>query len=332
MAKTKVSDIIVPSIWAPYALEKTTELSEVIAAGIAGRDPHFDEVASGGGQTANLPYWKDITGDSEVLSDSGGMTVDKITSGQDICAINNRGKLWGANVLSKLLSGDDPAGELAMLVGGYWARDMQRILMQILAGLFDNTNGVLRTTHRLNIYSDVATGSITDAMRLTGDTFIDGLLKLGDASQKLTAVAMHSDTEGFLRKRDLIDTVPDSEGKPVIKLFQGRRVVVDDNCPKVAGTNSSAYTTYLFGEGAFAWGDGTLDPEDAVETDRDITNSDSLLANRRRFILHPRGVKWIGSPAGASPTNAEFATGTNWAKVYLDKNIRIVAVRHNVTA
>jgi len=74
MAKTKVSDVIVPSVFAPYALEKTTELSEIVQAGIVGMDPQFDELASGGGKIVDLPYWKDITGDSEVLSDSAGMT------------------------------------------------------------------------------------------------------------------------------------------------------------------------------------------------------------------------------------------------------------------
>lgn len=330
MAKTKVSDVIVPSVFAPYAIEKTTELSEVVQAGIVGMDAEFDQRASGGGKTIDLPYWKEPTGDSEVLSDSSGMTVDRITAGQDTCAIHNRGKLWGSNVLAKLLSGDDPAEQIANFVGAFWARDMQHILLKILDGLFDNTAGVLRATHRSNIYQDVAAGSITDAMRLVGDTFIDGLQKLGDAKWKLTAFAVHSDVEALLMKRDLIDFIPDSQGKFQLKTFMGRRLVVDDNCPKVAGTNSPAYTSYVFGEGAFALGNGTLDPEDAVETDRDITNSDTLLANRKRFILHPRGVRWIGNAAGASPTNTELGTAANWSKVYLDKNIRVVAVRHNV--
>jgi hypothetical protein len=330
MAKTKVSDVIVPSVFAPYAIQKTTELSEIVQAGIAGLDAEFDQIAGGGGKTANLPFWKEPTGDSEVLSDSAGMTVDRITAGQDVCAIHNRGKLWGTNILAKLLSGDDPAEAIANFVGGFWARDLQRIMLKILDGLFDNTNGVLRTTHRLNIYQDVVAGSITDAMRLTGDTFVDGLQKLGDANPKLTAVAMHSDVEALLKKRDLIDFLPDSTGKAQLRIFQGRRVVVDDGCPKVTGTNSPAYTSYLFGDGAFALGNGALESEDAVETDRDITNSDTLLANRKRFIFHPRGVGWIGTPAGASPTNAEMAVGTNWQKIYDDKNIRVVAVRHNI--
>jgi hypothetical protein len=330
MAKTKVSDVIVPSAFASYAIEKTTELSEVIQAGIAEVDPEFDILASGGGKTVDLPYWKEPTGDSEVLNDSVGMTVDKIAAGQDTAAIHNRGKLWGSNILAKLLSGDDPAERIAEFVGGFWARDLQHMLLAVLNGLFDNTNGILRTTHRSNIYQDVIAGSITDAMRLTGDTFVDGLQKLGDAKWKLTALAIHSDVEALLMKRDLIDFLPDSEGKFQIKTFQGRRLIVDDSCPKVAGTNAAAYTSYLFGDGAFALGNGSLDAEDAVETDRDITNSDTLLANRKRFIFHPRGLRWIGNPAGASPSNGELSTGTNWSKVWLDKNIRLVALRHNV--
>lgn len=330
MAKTAVADIIVPSIFAPYVVERTTSLSEIIGSGIAQRDPDFDARASGGGKTVDMPFWKEITGNSQVLSDSGSLTVNKITAGQDTASIHNRGDAWGVNDLADFISGDDPAGKIASMIGGYWARDMQTMLLKILDGLFDNAAGVLRTTHRLNIYADVVSGSITDANRLLGDTFVDGLVKLGDANQKITAMAMHSEVEGLLKKRDLIDFIPDSEGKAQIRTFQGRRVIIDDSCPKVAGTNSPAYTTYLFGDGAFAWGEGTIDADKATETNRDTLASDDLIVSRRRFILHPRGVRWIGTPAGASPTNTELATGANWQKAYQDKNIRILAVRHNV--
>ena len=42
---------------------------------------------------------------------------------------------------------------------------------------------------------------------------------------------MHSATEAALKKLDLIDFLPDSEGKPSLASFQGRRVVVDDSLP-----------------------------------------------------------------------------------------------------
>jgi hypothetical protein len=116
----------------------------------------------------------------------------------------------------------------------------------------------------------------------------------------------------------------------VIERFQGRAFFVDDTCPKVSGTNSPSYTTYIFGRGAIAYGVGGMDSDEAVETDRNALASDDILVNRKRFILHPRGVRWIGTPARASPTDAELATGTNSSKMYSDKNIRIVAVKHNV--
>ena len=125
------------------------------------------------------------------------------------------------------------------------------------------------------------------------------------------------EVEAFLRKRD---SLPDSEGKFSISMFQGRRVIVDDGLPKVNGTNVPAYTTYLFAPGAIAAGFAALDANEAVEMTRNVLASDDVLVNRRRFILHPRGVKCVGVPAGASPTNAELATVGNWSKVYQDKN------------
>jgi hypothetical protein len=328
MAKTRVSDVIVPAVFAPYALERTAALSKVIQTGAVQQDSEFDELASGPGKTIDMPFWKDLTGTSEVLNDSADLTLNNIPTGQDSASVHNRGKAWGSNILAKLLAGDDPMRRIADLVSGFWARDLQTMMLKILDGLFDNTTGTLRTTHRLNIYSDVA--SPADTNRLIGSTFIDALQKLGDRSTDLVAVAMHSDVEALLRKRDLITFLPDSQGKMVIERFQGRSFFVDDTCPKVAGTNSPAYTTYIFGLGAFAYGVGGLDADEAVETDRNTLGSDDILVNRKRFILHPRGVRWIGTPAGASPTDAELATGANWSKVYADKNIRIVAVRHNV--
>jgi hypothetical protein len=168
---------------------------------------------------------------------------------------------------------------------------------------------------------------------------VDATAKLGDRGDRLTAVAMHSATEAALRKLDLIDFIPDSEGKAQIRTFQGRRVVVDDNLPTRAGsTDGTVYTSYVFGPGAFAKGAAPLDGTplqggngtEGVEFYRDSLASDSDLINRRRYILHPRGVKFnSASVAGDSPTNAELETGANWTRVFENKNVRIVAVTHN---
>jgi hypothetical protein len=168
---------------------------------------------------------------------------------------------------------------------------------------------------------------------------VDACTKLGDAADRLSAVAMHSGTEAALRKLDLIDFIPDSEGKSMLRTFQGRRVIVDDTIvPRAGSTDGLVYTTYLFGPGAFGKGVAPLDGTplqggfgtEGVEMARVPLDSDTVLINRRRYILHPRGVKFTSATvAGDSPTNAELELAANWTRVWENKNVRIVAVTHN---
>jgi len=46
MAKTKVSDVIVPAVFAPYSLERTATLAAVLSSGIVGMDAEFARLAS----------------------------------------------------------------------------------------------------------------------------------------------------------------------------------------------------------------------------------------------------------------------------------------------
>lgn len=315
MAKTKIADVIVPEVFNPYVVQRTMELSALYNSGIIANNPELDRLASSGGTTINMPYWEDLTGEDEVLSDDGALTPAKITAGQDIAVLLMRGKAWSANDLAKALSGSDPMMAIGDLVADYRARRMQATLIKILTGAFAGTN---------------MTGKVSDISALTGDaakingtTFLDALQKMGDAKDKLTGVIMHSATETQLRKNNLIQTELDSNNKPV-SLFMEKRVIVDDSCPVTDG----AYTTYLFGQGAIGLGNGAAPVP--TETDRDSLAGDDILINRWHNIIHPRGVKWIGTAAGASPTNAELATGTNWSRVYEDKAIRMVKFVHKL--
>ena len=315
MAKTKISDVIVPEVFNPYVVQRTMELSALYNSGIISNNPELDRLASSGGTTINMPYWEDLNGDDEVLSDDGALTPAKITAGQDIAVLLMRGKAWSANDLAKALSGDDPMAAIGDLVAEYWARRMQATAIKLLDGAFAASN---MTNKVLDI-----SGLEDDKAKINGENFLDALQLMGDAKDKLTGVIMHSATETQLRKNNLIQTELDSNNKP-ISLFMEKRVIIDDSCPVSTGN----YTTYLFGEGAIGLGNGGAPVP--TETDRDSLAGDDILINRKHYILHPRGVKWIGSAAGSSPTNAELATGTNWSRVYEDKAIRMVKFVHKL--
>ena len=336
MAKTMVADVIIPTEFEKYAIERTAALSAFADCGIIEPSPQFDTLAAeAGGREVRMPLWKDITPTRQLLSDSSSLTVNKIFADQDIARIQNDAQVWSVNHLASVVSGDDPMQAIVDLVGAYWARVDESLLVSSLKGMFAaaSMSGNLLAIHSESI------AATTSATKLNGATFVDACAKLGDRSDRLTAVAMHSVTEAALRKLDLIDFIPDSEGKTMLRTFQGRRVVVDDNLPTRAGsTDGTVYTSYLFGDGAFGKGSARLDAAplqggfgtQGVEMARVPLDSDTVLINRRRFILHPRGVKFLSaSVAGDSPTNAELELGTNWGRVWENKNVRIVAVTHN---
>src|SRR5512137_709142 len=336
MAKTAVADIIIPTEFEKYAIERTAELSTFGQSGIVESAPEFDELAAGGGREVKMPFWKDLTATRQLLSDSGTLTVNKISADQDIARIHNDAQVWSVNHLSKVISGDDPMQAIVDLVAAYWARTDEGLIVSCLKGMFAAAS---MSGNLLSIHSESIAGQ-SAAAKLNGATFVDACAKLGDVSDRLTAVAMHSATEAALRKLDLIDFLPDSEGKAQLRTFQGRRVIVDDSLPTRAGTtDGTVYTTYLFGAGAFAKGASPLDGEplqggfgtEGVEVARVALDSDTVLINRRRYILHPRGVKFTSASVAAdSPTNAELETAANWVRVYEAKNVRLVGVTHNI--
>src|SRR3954453_13470750 len=256
MAKTGVVDIIIPTEFEKYAIERTAELANFGQCGIVEASPQFDRIAAGGGREVKMPFWKDLTATRQLLSDSAPLTVNKIGTDQDVARIHNDAQVWSVNHLAKVVSGDDPMQAIVDLVAQYWARTDEGLIVSCLKGMF--AAGSL-AGNLLAIQSESVAGTASST-KLTGATFVDACAKLGDRADRLTAVAMHSATEAALRKLDLIDFIPDSEGKPLLRVFQGRRVVVDDNLPTRAGTtDGTVYTTYLFGQGAFAKGSAMLD-------------------------------------------------------------------------
>ncbi len=320
---TRIADVIVPEIFNPYVVQRTMELSALVQSGIVENTEEFDRLASLSARTANMPFWNDLTGADELLDDQNPLTPGKIQAAQDEAVILRRGRAWGANDLAANLAGSDPMGAIADLVAAYWARRMQAILISILNGVFS---------------SPTMGGNILDISGVSGDdgtisasTFVDAAQKLGDAKEQLTGVLMHSATEASLAKQDLIVTERPSEGEVVIKTFMGKRVIVDDGCP--VDIVNGFYTTYLFGPGAIALGNGNPVGFVPTETARNGLAGEDFLITRKTAILHPRGVRWtpkVGVPAGVSPSNTELADGDNWTRVFENKAIRIVAFIHKL--
>ena len=140
---------------------------------------------------------------------------------------------------------------------------------------------------------------------------------------------MHSATQAYLKKQNLLETVQPSNDV-AFNTYQGKRVIVDDGCP----VKNGVYTTYLFGNGAIALGNGNPVGFVPTETDRAKRKGSGVdyLINRKTMILHPRGIAWQNAVVAKTegPSRKEVADPKNWKPVYESKQIRIVAFKHKL--
>lgn len=332
MAVTKISDVIVPEIFNPYVINRTMELTALCKSGIIVNNGEFDRLASEAARTHNMPFFEDLTGESEEVLEDVKMTPAKIGSNKDVSTTIFRQKMWASTNLAAALAGSDPMKAIGDLVAEFWARDMQKELIALLDGIFGTytPDGGTATTPMADHILDLTKMTKAEAKIISASAFIDACQLMGDAQGTLTDVAMHSATKSYLKKNNLIATERDSTDVE-FEVYQGRRVTVDDGCPV---DKNGTYTTYLFSQGAVALGNGSPVGHVATEVDRDKQTGGGVdyLINRKAYILHMRGVAYTGKNRKhvETPTRAELRDAENWNPVYEPKQLRVVAMKHKI--
>ena len=333
MAGTTLQDVIVPELFNPYVINRTMELSALVQSGIITNNSEFDALASQAAPTVNMPFFEDLTGESEQIIEGADLEDNKITSNKDVAAIIRRAKMWSATDLSAALAGYDPMAAIATRVAQFWSRDLQKELVALLDGIFGTIpageEGTPPAETRLASNLLDISGKSGNAANWSGSAFIDAEQLLGDAKAQLTGICMHSATQAYLKKQNLLETVQPSNDV-AFNTYQGKRVIVDDGCP----VKNGVYTTYLFGNGAIALGNGNPVGFVPTETDRAKRKGSGVdyLINRKTMILHPRGVAWQNAVVEKTegPSREEVADPKNWKPVYESKQIRIVAFKHKL--
>ena len=328
MAKTQIADVVVPRIQMPYIIRRTMELSRFFASGLIRTDAELNSIASGAGKTFDLPFWSDLSGASEALSDSGSLTPAKIGADKDTAVKHFRGKAFSTNDLAGVLAGSDPMAAIGDLVAAYWARDMQKSI------LLPSLQGIFATTLAGNVLdvSRATAGAVANANCISSAAMIDATTgTLGDAWEQIVAICVHSKVFADMQKLGLITFVSLKDQDTQVPFFLGREVMVDDGMPVTSpgGGIPDKYTSYLFARGSIGYGDGGPNDDTGLETDRDKLAGDDFLITRRHFILHPRGVAFTGTVAGVTPSDAEMKLGANWGLKWERKAIGIVKLVTN---
>lgn len=326
MALVQLSDLIIPEVYGSYTAVNSPEKTAFFQSGIVARSGMLDAKANTGGDTENLPFWKDLDSSVEPnLSDDSltKATPNKVTAGKQVARLAYLNQWYSAADLAGEIAGADPIEQIVNRFGTYWQRQWQKRLIS-------TTNGVLAdnvANDSGDMVIDAASESIAAQSALTKfnrDVFTEAVYTMGDAADQLGAIGVHSSVMAQMVKNEDIEYILDSAGRLSIPTYMGLRVIVDDSFTVAAGsTDGFKYTSVLFGAGAFGYGEGS--PLLPVETERQALEGKGAgveyVGERKTWILHPFGFSDTGTPSGQSYTNAELATAGTWNRVVERKNI-----------
>jgi hypothetical protein len=339
---TAIADIIVPRIFNPIVQQKTEEKTRVIQSGALAKDGALDALLAGAGLTFDLPSFKPLDNEEEnYSSDETDDTLKdtpwnaltnsrpkKIGTATEIGVRLSRNQSWASADLTASLGQKDPMDAVADLVSTYWALRLQAAFIAAAKGvLADNDAAPAAAEHtQYDMTFDASGGSyVAGVTSFSAEAFLDAAITMGDSSDSLGLILMHSIVYNRALKNNLIDFIPDATNTAAqgIPTFLGRRVVVDDAMPASAGV----FETWIFGANAFRLGVGSA--KVPTETARNPAagggGGQEVLYNRVEWMLHPTGYKYDGSAPKSGPTNAatsnNLAHAGSWKRVYTERKM-----------
>jgi len=333
MATTQLSDVIGnPQVFGQWLVEETKRLSGIDNSPIVVDDAELDDWLQREGNikwtgprydSLDRTQVEKIITQTDGVQFSGGTAAAvplNITSHIEEAVRTERANWWSASQLSKYLNlrQSDPLQAILNDLGGYWAFRRQAMWLSMWLGVFadnDLAPGGSDTHTQFDLTLDRSNGGVFSqgVTNFTAENAIDTLGLMGDAEDDLGYLVTHSVVRRTMEKNDLLDVIKDSTpGQP--KSYRGRPIIVNDEMTKGAG---NVYHTYFMGAGCTRRGVGT--PDNAFEMGRfpEAANGggQNVVFNRVRWCLHPKGYRFIGTPAGAGGvTNAELAAAANWSR------------------
>ena len=332
---TQITDVIVPEIFSPYVQQLTEEKSRLVASGAVVRSQELDEKLAGGGLTFNAPSFKDLDNDADNVSSdaadddftggSANSSPKKTGTSNEVSVRLSRNQSWGSADLADALAGADPMQSIADRVSTYWARRLQAAFVATMNGVFaDNDAAPAGSEHAQgDLTNDISGASYSAGVTdFSAEAFIDAAVTMGDSMENLSMVCVHSIVYARMKKNNLIDFVPDSNGVVSIPTFLGRTVIVDDGVPS---PSSGVYHSWLLGSGAVLLGMGS--PKVPTETERKPGagngGGQSVLYSRTEWAIHPRGHKYAGTAPNGGPSNAatsnNLAHADSWQRVFPER-------------
>ena len=321
--------------------EKQATFPVLLNSGVVVDNPKASELASGPGEVATIPFFKDITDqDDEIQVENAEPAVDnKITSGLMKAVACNRVCKSSATAFSAQLSGEDPVGEISAQMVQRRLKQRQKTLLAMIRGAFGSAgvSGVAAPLQAVRVDAFDESGNDATAEQLMGiELFINAKSLMGELADDLMdgALWIHPTVLAALELADETSFDKASRGPWTIRTYRGIPIYVSESLVRAGATSGYVYETYLLAKGIVARGEKPqkTDVVDvaALQMEKKFGLNNEIIYDRTRFVLHMNGLKWVGTPAAESPSNAELGTIANWNLVLATANrVGAVCIRTN---
>jgi hypothetical protein len=335
----RLSDVIVPEVFAPYLTNDTTKKADVFKSGLVRVDAGMSALLAGGGKTFKNPYWGDLSDVAPVIASDDPakvITPQKIGTFKHDFTRQARNQAWTTANLVAELAGSDPMARISSRVTEYWARAFDRTTIATLTGIIAdnvaNDAGDMMYDATGIAGTWTIAGNTVNKSAMNAYSILEAKQTMGDRANLLKIIVMHSRVYTNLQAQNLITFVPNSQGIIEFPTYLGYRVVVTDNVPVVdMGGGNLHFVSYLAGEGILGWGESPPAKPVAVESEELQGNGSGVetLITRRQYALHMYGFHWKGDTVSADfPTDAELALAGNWDRAFPErKQIAFAAIK-----
>jgi hypothetical protein len=304
MAATGLGDIIKPIAISRQFTALLFDHLVLAASGAATMD--FDALATEGGDTITIKRFQEDTVPEEV-NDGTTSTAGNIGSIKDVGVVLHRKRVRGVDDVVKAAMGTGDAdavnAEIAKTNAYYWSKRSEQALVSVLKGLFDDTSGILTDTNRKVGTAPANFGDVVDAMAFLGDNMND--LSIMVASSKAWAGLVK---EVGSKANYIAITGPDGRIEP-FPYYDGRRVLLTDQFPKVTISATDYYPIFLFRPASIAL---AYQRNLQILYQLNALVPTEVLTSTLDFVAHVRGTKWVGAIPAGGPSNTNLEVAASW--------------------
>lgn len=307
----------------------------LLNSGVLAPDPLISNQLSRDGNLFTIPFYNILEGDPVNYDGATDITSTETSGGSQTGVAYGRAKGFTARNFVAELSGSDPMGHIAASVGRYWDKYRQKLIVDLLVGVFGITGDAAWAKHTVNLADGTTAAPHLIEATTLGEAATD---VLGDNKEKFALAIMHSQVAKQLEKLEVLEFWKQTDANGIerpmrIGSANGFTVIVDDSVPVKAATTGETgkpaeYTTFLLGEGVLRQGDGRLDIPVEIARDAAKNGGQDTLYTRIREAIHPNGFSFIVPSSGwtESPTDAQLTAKANWKRQFDAKAIPMAQI------